>query len=62
MAPAKAGAPIVVDTVMALRQAKLDRLLGQAGGNGASILFSHPFAWAPFILIGDGVRDRGKIT
>jgi CHAT domain-containing protein len=61
MAPAKAGAPSV-DTVMALRQAKLDRLLGQTGGNAASILFSHPFAWAPFILIGDGVRDRGKIT
>ncbi|HZS84323.1 MAG TPA: CHAT domain-containing tetratricopeptide repeat protein [Stellaceae bacterium] len=44
------------DTVDALRQAKLDRLAGIGAAPGSGTLFSHPFAWAPFVLIGDGLR------
>jgi CHAT domain-containing protein len=43
------------DSATALRQAKLDLLAGK-GLSGGSALYSHPFAWAPFVLIGDGVR------
>jgi hypothetical protein len=31
---------------------------GAPGGPPA--IFSHPFAWAPFVLIGDGVRAPTK--
>jgi CHAT domain-containing protein len=44
------------DTTLALRQAKLDRLLSAGTPGGPSLIFSHPFAWAPFVLIGDGLR------
>jgi CHAT domain-containing protein len=44
------------DTTLALRQAKLDRLMTAGSPGGPSIVFSHPFAWAPFVLIGDGLR------
>lgn len=44
------------DTVDALRQAKLDRIAGKGVTPGSGTLFSHPFAWAPFVLIGDGLR------
>jgi CHAT domain-containing protein len=44
------------DTTLALRQAKLDRLLSAGTPGGPSLVFSHPFAWAPFVLIGDGLR------
>jgi CHAT domain-containing protein len=40
------------DTSSALRAAKLDMLNGDNGRYGK--LFTHPFAWAPFVLIGDG--------
>jgi CHAT domain-containing protein len=50
-----------VDTAAALRGAKLSLLDGKAGTFGK--LFTHPFAWAPFVLIGDGVRaDATKPT
>src|SRR6185437_6334453 len=48
--------PHRLDTVDALRQAKLDRLMGRGEAPGSGTLFSHPFAWAPFVLIGDGLR------
>ncbi|GGF11093.1 hypothetical protein GCM10011611_15920 [Aliidongia dinghuensis] len=38
----------------ALRAAKLEMLDGDNGRYGK--LFTHPFAWAPFVLIGDGAR------
>lgn len=44
------------DTTLALRQAKLDRLMTAGTPGGPSLIFSHPFAWAPFVLIGDGLR------
>ncbi|HYM03715.1 MAG TPA: CHAT domain-containing protein, partial [Stellaceae bacterium] len=44
------------DTAEALRQAKLARLMNAGTPGGPSLVFSHPFAWAPFVLIGDGVR------
>ncbi len=44
------------DTVDAVQKAKLDRLLGNGAATGSGTLFSHPFAWAPFVLIGDGLR------
>ncbi len=44
------------DTTLALRQAKLDRLMTAGSPGGPSLVFSHPFAWAPFVLIGDGLR------
>ena len=47
------------DTIDALRQARLDRLEGKGGDPAAGTLFSHPFAWAPFVLIGDGLLRLG---
>jgi CHAT domain-containing protein len=44
------------DSATALREAKLALLSGRALGSG-SALYSHPFAWAPFVLIGDGVHS-----
>jgi CHAT domain-containing protein len=44
------------DTTLALRQAKLERLMTAGTPGGPSLIFSHPFAWAPFVLIGDGLR------
>jgi CHAT domain-containing protein len=44
------------DSTMALRQAKLDRLMTAGTPSGPSLVFSHPFAWAPFVLIGDGLH------
>jgi CHAT domain-containing protein len=43
------------DTTLALRQAKLELLTAGTAG-GPPLVFSHPFAWAPFVLIGDGSR------
>jgi CHAT domain-containing protein len=48
-------------TAEALRQAKLDILGGGLGKDKASLVFTHPFAWAPMVLIGDGVRP-GEAT
>jgi CHAT domain-containing protein len=46
------------DTAQALRAAQL-RMIDSAGsGKAAPMLLSHPFAWAPFVLIGDGIRAR----
>jgi CHAT domain-containing protein len=45
------------DTAIDLRAAKLAMIRkvgGQAGGQYK--FFTHPYAWAPFILVGDGVR------
>ncbi len=48
-----------MDTAAALRNAKLSLLAGKSGSFGK--LFTHPFAWAPFVLIGDGLRaDAGR--
>jgi CHAT domain-containing protein len=44
------------DTTLALRQAKLERLETAGRPGGPSLIFSHPFAWAPFVLIGDGLH------
>jgi CHAT domain-containing protein len=49
-------------TAEALRQAKLARLASAGTQGGPPILFSHPFAWAPFVLIGDGVRASGPTS
>jgi CHAT domain-containing protein len=47
---------VAPDTSKALRESQL-RLLESAGApEGLPIEFSHPFAWAPFVLIGDGVK------
>ena len=45
------------DSVEDLRRAKLYMLvaLGSKPGPGFAF-FTHPFAWAPFVLIGDGIR------
>jgi CHAT domain-containing protein len=48
------------DTSSALRAAKLDMLNGDNGSYGK--LFTHPFAWAPFVLIGDGSHDGGAVA
>jgi CHAT domain-containing protein len=48
------------DTTLALRQAKLDRMLTAGTPGGPSLIFSHPFAWAPFVLIGDGLRGAAE--
>ncbi len=56
LAPRGAGMP--GDTAAALREAQL-RMIDTAGsGADAPMLMSHPYAWAPFVLIGDGVRGR----
>jgi CHAT domain-containing protein len=49
-----AGGVPRADTSTALRAAKLEMLDGDNGRYGK--LFTHPFAWAPFVLIGDGAR------
>jgi CHAT domain-containing protein len=43
-----------IDTSTALRAAKLEMLDSDNARYGK--LFTHPFAWAPFVLIGDGAR------
>jgi CHAT domain-containing protein len=54
LAPAAGGAP--GDTAQALRAAQL-RMIDTAGSAAdAPMLMSHPYVWAPFVLIGDGVR------
>jgi CHAT domain-containing protein len=49
-------------TTADLRQAKLDLLTGSVGRNGANADFSHPVYWAPFVLIGDGVRAPDAVA
>jgi CHAT domain-containing protein len=44
-------------TAFALQQAKLERLTSAGTPGGPDLTFSHPFAWAPFVLIGDGIRQ-----
>jgi CHAT domain-containing protein len=46
------------DTAEDLRQAKLTMIqkVGARPGAGYTF-FTHPFAWAPFVLIGDGIRS-----
>ncbi len=56
LAPGAAGAS--GDTAQALRSAQL-RMIDTAGsGADMPLLMSHPYAWAPFVLIGDGVRPH----
>jgi CHAT domain-containing protein len=43
-------------TSLALQQAKLERLSSAGTPGGPDLTFSHPFGWAPFVLIGDGIR------
>jgi CHAT domain-containing protein len=45
------------DTATDLRQAKL-AMIRKVGGQpgGKYVFFTHPYAWAPFVLVGDGVR------
>jgi CHAT domain-containing protein len=43
------------ETATALRQSQI-ALINAAGEDGLPAIFSHPFAWAPFVLIGDGVK------
>jgi CHAT domain-containing protein len=45
------------DSVADLRRAKLYMILSLGAKPGPSFaFFTHPFAWAPFVLIGDGIR------
>jgi CHAT domain-containing protein len=46
------------DTAEALRQAKLHMIDGAGSEKDTPLLLAHPFAWAPFVLIGEGVRSR----
>jgi len=39
----------------ALRQGILALM---AGAQGQTAYFAHPFAWAPFFLVGEGGKDR----
>jgi CHAT domain-containing protein len=56
LAPQSGGMP--GDTASALRAAQL-RMIDSAGsGADSPMLMSAPYAWAPFVLIGDGVRGR----
>ena len=54
------GAP---DTAEDLRQAKLTMIqkVGARPGAG-NTFFTHPYAWAPFVLIGDGIRGGDAVT
>jgi CHAT domain-containing protein len=50
-----------LDPVESLQQAKLELInviSRQAGGNS----FTHPFAWAPFVLIGDGETSKSPAS
>jgi CHAT domain-containing protein len=51
------------DTAEDLRQAKLTMIqkVGARPGAG-NAFFTHPFAWAPFVLIGDGIRGGDAAT
>jgi CHAT domain-containing protein len=57
LAPAGAG-----DTAQALRKAQLNMIDTAGAGEDSPMLMSHPYAWAPFVLIGDGVRGRAPGT
>lgn len=49
------------DSAEDLRQAKLEMLKeasGEPGGRG--VFYSHPFFWAPFVLVGDGIRGSAE--
>jgi CHAT domain-containing protein/tetratricopeptide (TPR) repeat protein len=46
------------ETVTALRRAKLELIERVGTPGGMALRYSHPFAWAPFVLIGDGLRLR----
>ncbi len=56
LAPGAGGA--TEDTAQALRSAQLRMIDTAGGGADTPMLMSAPFAWAPFVLIGDGVRAR----
>jgi CHAT domain-containing protein len=48
------------DTAEDLREAKLALIQKVGARPGAnSAFFTHPYAWAPFVLIGDGLRNPG---
>lgn len=51
------------DTAEDLRQAKLTMIqkVGARPGAG-NAFFTHPFAWAPFVLIGDGIRGAAAAS
>jgi CHAT domain-containing protein len=51
------------DSAEDLRQAKLAmiRKAGSRPGAG-NAFFTHPFAWAPFVLVGDGMRSAAPAT
>jgi CHAT domain-containing protein len=53
----------VRDTTEDLRRAKLYMILdiGSRPGPGFAF-FTHPFAWAPFVLVGDGIRAPPKTS
>jgi len=45
------------DSAADLRRAKLYMIVALGSKPGPSFaFFTHPFAWAPFVLIGDGIR------
>jgi CHAT domain-containing protein len=51
------------DSAEDLRQAKLTmiRKVGARPGAGNAV-FTHPYAWAPFVLVGDGLRSAAPAT
>jgi CHAT domain-containing protein len=53
----------VADTAEDLREAKLTMIqkVGARPGAG-NAFFTHPFAWAPFVLIGDGIRGAAATS
>ena len=57
LAPGGAG-----DTAHSLRKAQLNMIDTAGSGEDSPMLMSHPYAWAPFVLIGDGVRGRAPGT
>ena len=47
------------DTAEALQQAKLNLMHDVARKYGdKGNFYTHPFAWAPFVLIGDGAQSK----
>jgi CHAT domain-containing protein len=51
------------DTAMDLQAAKVTMIqkVGARPGAG-NAFFTHPYAWAPFILVGDGIRATAPAT
>jgi CHAT domain-containing protein len=48
------------DTALALREAQLHMIDTAGSATDMPMQMSHPYAWAPFVLIGDGVHPRAS--